>query len=91
MNVQANNQAILKLTHAHSIQTLIHGHTHNPTIEYYPKTQFKRYVLADWDKEQGHYLQVEPQLGGALLGRDSSHGGLATMLTFACPRSNTPE
>jgi UDP-2,3-diacylglucosamine hydrolase len=56
MDVTAAQDAINQITDSYRIKLLIHGHTHRPTIEYHPKTEFKRIVLSDWDTE-GHYLQ----------------------------------
>lgn len=44
-----------------TVPTLIHGHTHRPNIHEHTVdgTAVKRYVLQDWEGEQGGYLSLD--------------------------------
>ena len=60
--VDVTPQEVVQVMQEHSVQTLIHGHTHRPAIH---KLQLgaqaaKRIVLGDWDR-QGWALQVDEQ------------------------------
>jgi len=55
------DQAVLALLAEYNWPTLIHGHTHRPATHLHQQgdRQAQRWVLQDWHKELGGYLQLD--------------------------------
>lgn len=57
--LDVNQQALCAAAKHHGVEVVIHGHTHQPTIQWLQteSLSFQRIVLSDWGK-QGNQLQV---------------------------------
>ena len=63
--MDVNRQAVVDCFSLHSVDVIVHGHTHRPGVHQYPEAG-SRYVLGDWNPAPS-YLSWRPQDGFKLV------------------------